>query len=94
MSDDSSADDAADLPAPVLLSPPLSESDETSDESNESDSDPTGRCQNCGKYGRLAALCDTCEDQGYLYEDINHDDDSYLDHLLASDAEVDDGEVG
>jgi hypothetical protein len=90
MSDDSSDDDAADLPAPALLSPPLSDSDEMSDESNESDSDPTGRCPSCGKYGRRSALCGTCEDQGYLYEDINHDDDSYFDHLPASDAEDDD----
>jgi hypothetical protein len=31
---------------------------------------PPGRCPNCRNYGWLANLCDTCEDTGFTYEEV------------------------
>jgi hypothetical protein len=88
MSDASAESD--DLSQP--LSPPLSHSDDTTSDATaeskeEETAEPTGRCPNCGGFGWLGNPCVACEDQAYIYEDIDHDDDSYFDNLKDEDDE-------
>jgi hypothetical protein len=49
-----------------------SDGDDPDDQPDEDDSDemPPGRCPNCRNYGWLANLCGTCEDTGFIYEEV------------------------
>ena len=33
-----------------------------------------GKCYNCGNYGRLGNFCDYCEDQGFVFENLDQNE--------------------